>query len=287
MTPTSPSTSPPVYDSECREFPYGWRFVKRPGKDGREELVQVPLTLEDALHPQDGDHIPQRLTHVTDFGYLKDVLEHRTAGQGLLLCDCIVDWNVPGVFNHCPDFVFFPGVERRPGDWDIYYVAWDGVAARWALEITSPNTRINDVERKLAQYHQVGIPLYLIVDRYAANGPEVRGYHWTPDGYVRLAPDAQGRLLVEPVNLLLKFENDRVVALDAETEEECGDYAAVLQALEEAEERARQQAEARKAAEERERQQTEARKAAERKAQDLAERLRQVEEELARLRRGE
>jgi hypothetical protein len=41
-------------------FRYGWRFVRRTAEDGTESLDQVPLTLEDVLHPQENDVIPER-----------------------------------------------------------------------------------------------------------------------------------------------------------------------------------------------------------------------------------
>ena len=32
-------------------YRYGWRYVCRPGANGRKVWEQVPLTLEDVLHP--------------------------------------------------------------------------------------------------------------------------------------------------------------------------------------------------------------------------------------------
>jgi hypothetical protein len=38
-------------------FCYGWRVVPRPTSDNPHHLEQVPLTLEDVLHPEVGDFI--------------------------------------------------------------------------------------------------------------------------------------------------------------------------------------------------------------------------------------
>jgi hypothetical protein len=68
--PTRPASSE-------QEFPYGWRYVKRPRPDGGEELEPVPLTLEDVLHPQEGDVIPGSIVHDTDCTYLASVFRSR------------------------------------------------------------------------------------------------------------------------------------------------------------------------------------------------------------------
>jgi len=50
--PPTPSPPPPTPPRDNDPFRYGWRFMHRVGPDGREDLEQVPLTLEDVLHPQ-------------------------------------------------------------------------------------------------------------------------------------------------------------------------------------------------------------------------------------------
>lgn len=47
-TPASAPGAPPADDP----FRYGWRFVPRPTPDNPHHLEQVPLTLEDVLHPE-------------------------------------------------------------------------------------------------------------------------------------------------------------------------------------------------------------------------------------------
>jgi hypothetical protein len=49
MQPQSPSSAA---EQPFEEFRYGWRFVHQTLPDGSRELVQVPLTMEDVLHPQ-------------------------------------------------------------------------------------------------------------------------------------------------------------------------------------------------------------------------------------------
>jgi len=50
----------------------------------------VPLTLEDALHPEDGDHIVHSDSHDDDLNYLKNVFKSLLAddSQAVVLSDC-------------------------------------------------------------------------------------------------------------------------------------------------------------------------------------------------------
>ena len=188
-----------------------------------------------------------------------------------------------------------------------------------ALEVVSPDTRDNDVVHKFRHYHQIGIPLYVIVDQEQEGGPQtLRGYRWTPARYEPLALDEQDRLFLEPVRLYLLLRGEEVLCQDAQTGKELGSYAEISRQLEEsdrkleekehlmeelieknraeARERARAEEQARKAEEqareeraEREAAQEEARKAEEQARKERAEReaaedeVRKLKELLARL----
>ena len=66
MSVTYPIPVPPPAPPEPQgedPFRYGWRTVRRPGPNGQEVWEDVPLTLEDVLHPQEGDTISERRRH--------------------------------------------------------------------------------------------------------------------------------------------------------------------------------------------------------------------------------
>src|SRR5688572_26561854 len=95
---------PPPRDDAYR-FRYGRRYVRRVLPDGREVLDIVPLTLEDVLHPQEGDEISERPRQRKDSEYLAPIFRqriHRVPG-GHLTDDCLIEW-LPGRPNHSPDF---------------------------------------------------------------------------------------------------------------------------------------------------------------------------------------
>jgi Uma2 family endonuclease len=273
MTPTATASHArpaPAADP----FAIGWRDVPCLQPDGSTVWKQIPLTLEDALHPQEDDKIMTNTVHNRDWIYLRDVIQSRAAGDAtaLVLSDTKVLWE-DGV-HHSPDVAVIFGVkdpERIVGQFDV---AAEGVRPRLIVEVVSPNTRVNDVEKKFAAYHHYRVPLYVIVDREGEEGPpRLLGYERTPRRYRPMPLEDDGRLWLEPVGLYLGVRDDRVVAYDGETDRELGDYVAVSAAL--AAEQARAQAAESRAADER------LRAEAEKQRAEAAEaRVRQLEAEL-------
>ncbi len=65
-------------DDAVDPYRYGWRYLRRDLADGAQVMEQVPLTLEDVLHPQEGDQV----SHSDADGrrrYLVNVLEAQLA----------------------------------------------------------------------------------------------------------------------------------------------------------------------------------------------------------------
>jgi Uma2 family endonuclease len=224
------TTRPPEPDP----YRYGWRFLKKVQHDGRTDLVQVPLTLEDVLHPQEGDVIPETDIHEQERGDLKRIFGTRLSREegGLVLSDCLIEWGVPGVRNHSPDVSAFTGL-RVPFDprMGTFHLALSGGRCLFLIELVSPDTRSNDVVEKVREYHEVRVPLYIIVDQEREDGPRrLLGYRYTRPGYRQVRLDRQGRLLLKPLGLYLAVEENRVVCYDAATGERFGDYGQERQA---------------------------------------------------------
>jgi colicin import membrane protein len=78
---------------------YGWRYVEQTGLDGQVNMVQVPLTEEDVLHPQEDDFIAQNDDHTQDCQYLKTILDAHLADRpGVhVFYDHRMDWGVEGI----------------------------------------------------------------------------------------------------------------------------------------------------------------------------------------------
>jgi colicin import membrane protein len=249
------TTRPPETDP----FPYGWRFVKRLLADGREDLEQMPLTLEDVLHPQLDDVMPEREFQERDAEYLCPIFRERAARLpgGFFLGNRLVNWGVPGIRNHSPDLSVFRDVVNPPrGNFGIFRLRASGGRCVLVLEIVSAHTRVNDVVHKVREYHPVGVPLYYLIDQEDEDGPRwVVGYRYTRARYVKMRPDRQGRLLIKPLGLWLAVEDRHAVCYDADTGERLGDY--------------HEMAEARRA-------ERQARRAAEQRLRELEEKLRRA-----------
>jgi Uma2 family endonuclease len=284
-----PTSTPPAETG--RPF-YGWRYVPRQREDGTTELQQVDLTLEDVLHPQEGDVIPERPLHELERRYLSEVFNTRKAGlnRGLILSDCLVDWGVPEIRNHSPDISVFADLEEMPDPREgTFHLEESGGRCVLVIELVSPDTRNNDVVHKFAEYHQVGVPLYVIVDEERPGaGRKLLAYEHTEEGYAPLRLTERDRVEIPPLGICLGLGEERVVCYDTITGEELGDYQQVIAALDAAEQKAEEEAKARKKAErkaaraERKAQkEAEARVRAEREARERADALAVAEKLLA------
>jgi colicin import membrane protein len=306
MTQTT-AHRPPASDTppETDPFRYGWRLVPRPTPDNPHNLEQVPLTLEDVLHPETGDFIVHSDRHETDRMYLTAVLRARLepAGIAIVLSDVRIAWDLPDLRPHGPDVMVIPGVAERQ-DWSTFDVAVEGARPALIIEITSPETRANDLEIKVDHYARAGVAQYVIVDDARRRGGKRRlrllDYRLEAGAYRLHAPDAAGRVHLVIANLWLGVEGDHVVCYD-ERGAAFGEYATVVRQAAEAAERAQREAERAQREAERAQREAEAREAEARARQEaeerarreaeeraaLAARLRDLEAELRRLRGGD
>jgi colicin import membrane protein len=243
-------------------FRYGWRYVRTIGPDGSEIFDQVPLTPEDVLHPEEGDYIVQNDPHDNDRLYLKEVFKAKLSGDLTMhvLADCRVDFGIPGVKPLGPDIAVFADL-RRFVLWSTFVVRKERARPVLVGEITSPDTRNNDLGIKLDYYHRARVPWYFVADVKIESETErqieLMLYRRGRTAYKRVEANDQGRIWLEPVGLWLGQTRDRVggfmrlACYDPETGQEVGDYTAISQALAEserqreaAERRAAEQAEA-------------------------------------------
>jgi hypothetical protein len=258
----------------------------------------VPLTLEDVLHPEVGYIVLLSDPHAWDRAYLKAVFDMQLMDDAtaVMLSDCQVDFDIPDVKPLCPDDVVFLGVRRRIA-WSSFNVAEEGARPVLVAEVTSPETRSNNVGIKMDYYHRAKVPWYVVADVTYEAGDERRIelilYRRTRREYRREPADDRGRVWLEPVGLWLGVTRDprggfqRLVCYDPEIDQEIGDYRAISRALEE-------EARARRRAERQARSEAMARARAER-ARDEAERardeaeatIRALQAELERARRAE
>jgi colicin import membrane protein len=295
----APSTRGPQPPPEEDPFFYGWRDVRVTLPGGQTDVIQVPLTREDALHPQEGDVILHSDKHDDDLDYFKKALRKRLYDDptAAVFSDMELDWDIPELRHHSPDIMVFFGMRDRDREWHSFDVAQEGVRPALIIEVTSWSTRQNDLETKVEQYFRAGVPFYAIVDDTAGRRAKIRtlrllGYRSGTDEYEPVSLDNQGRLWLEPVGLWLAIETDRPVLLTRdyrrlETYEELvNSLDAEVRARAKSEE-ARVKAAKAQAKAEKARAKLEAERDAAENAREEAEiRACQLEEELRRLRGG-
>ena len=186
-------------------YPYGWREVPRQLDDGSEIWDRIPLTLEDILHPQVEDFRMHNYEHQRFRSYLYNVMSVRLVDEpnATVLSDVRVAWAHPDVKAHGPDIAVIFNLRRRI-DWETFDEKEEGTKPSLIIEIVCPWTRETDIVNKVREYEMVGVPNYIIVDRFERGGMTMRrlvGYRLTPKGYEELPPNENGWLWLEPVNV--------------------------------------------------------------------------------------
>jgi Uma2 family endonuclease len=254
MTTLTTKVRPEAADREKEKgindnlWPLGWREGYVVGPDGKRVWQRQALTLEDILHPQLGDFQMASHEHEEVRDYLTNVFRARVADdpEAIVLSDTGVSWPPEtGIKGHAPDVALIFNVRRRQ-NWATFDTAAEGTKPSLIIEITSPDTRVVDVERKYKHYAQVGVPFYAIVD--LARPESLRrhiGYQLVGNQYEEGALDERGWLWLPAVNLWLGWRG-KTVALYDEAGNLQEDYVALAAARTEAV-RARQEAEKRAA----------------------------------------
>ena len=139
-------------------FRYGWRYVRREHAVNGELYEQIPLTLEDVLYPEVGDFVVHTKAHEDICNYLLDVFNEQVCedASAAVLHDVRVAWDVPGLRPNGPDITVFFGVQQQQ-NWATFDCAIEGVRPALIVEVTSPDTRHQDLGDKLEIYEEAEV----------------------------------------------------------------------------------------------------------------------------------
>lgn len=246
----------------------GWRTVY---DAATQRYIQQPLTLLDILYPSEDDVGVVYMAQSPMHNLLTDLLSvmlrtYLGARDWLILHDVLVLWGIRGVPPKSPDIAAFPG-GRLPAQEKSYRVGRDGPLPAFVIEITSDETRQEDLHNKPLHYAALGIKEFLIIDilNETTKPWDLIGYR-LEDGpyYQRLPADAEGGITFTTVGL-------RFVAVN-HTHIEVYDSATGQRLLTSEELKAQAEAQAARAEAA-----AMARSAAEARAADLERRLRELE----------
>jgi len=116
---------------------------------------EIPLTIEDVLHPQEEDRATIADLHRQLVVYLTQAMASRVKSipQAMVVSDLRIDWGDPGPEPHGPDVAVIFNV-REYKNWSTFYVADEGTRPTLLIEVTSPSTRFLDFGIKIEEYEQ-------------------------------------------------------------------------------------------------------------------------------------
>ena len=208
-------------------FAIGYRFVTRKDKTGIKRTVEVPLSRADALHPREYDEFVATPGHALVLSALISLAQYRFRDDPTfwVLSDTNVNLGLK-IRDIRPDLMLLTGVVNQR---DLYLATFrfDGEPepprCRLVIEATSPKTRSNDLEPKLAIYNESQkIEQYLIAD---FGSPKRRrkarllNYLPSATGFELQANDAEGRAYIPCLDVWLHFdpETSELQCFDGQT----------------------------------------------------------------------
>lgn len=278
-------------------FYYGHRWQEVTAEDGNVDTVEIPLTQDDFLDPQEGDHFVQGTLHEKDVEKIKSIFRrlHRNHPEFTVYSDLKIDWGVKGLKNPAPDVSVIPHVHEPKKPRGQFDVADEGTRPRFVLEMVSPRFVDSDYEKKPSVYERAGVQEYIIIDSNLRDWDDevvytLEGYRLHQGRYVPIQPDARGWLFSEENQAWIGVtaDGDEFFVIDAQSGEQILPDLEQVEVAEERAEVAEQRAEVaeqRAIAEAAARQEAEQRVMVERTARQETERqMQELMTEIARLR---
>lgn len=210
-------------------FYYGHRWVEVIDEAGNVDTIEVPLTQDDFLDPQEGDHFVQGTLHEKDVEKIKSIFRrlHHRRTHLKVYSDLKIDWGIRGLKNPAPDVAVIPNVvdpDKPRGQFDV---ADEGTKPTFVLEMVSPRFVESDYERKPHVYERAGVREYIIIDSNLRDWDDevfytLEGYRLQEGRYVPIQPDARGWLYSEESRAWIGVttDSDEFFVIDAESGEQ-------------------------------------------------------------------
>jgi Uma2 family endonuclease len=202
----------------------GWRYEEVVLPDGSIESIMRPLTEEEYLHPQEGDHMPTSAFHAKTIQCAYDLFARRYSDDPTVcvFTDLLIRWDIPELGDHSPDITVIFNVTRQDEGRERFDVALEGARPSLIIEVVSGRYRTTDRETKVEHYERARVQEYIILDRRQRRGQityETLGYRLARGRYVPITPDDQDRILCRTVGLYLSLRDGELIMEDAATGE--------------------------------------------------------------------
>lgn len=279
MAPSTQTQRRTAIPSNEPNWDLGWRYETVRTASGKEEVITVPLTPDEALHPEEGYIMPMNTDHARITQELHEMLgayyhNHPTV---TVFDDLVFKWDHAEIRSFSPDIAIVPHVRNPAATRGEFRVAEEGTRPLLVIEVVSPQSRHGDRVIKVRDYPQVGVQEYIYIDHWERRGQsiwEIAGFRLAGDRYLPIIPDEDGAIYCETINLRIGIEDGKVWIEDGNTGKELLTHQKTQEALQAeaearlaAQEQAQAEVAARLAAEEQAQAEAAARQAAEEQAQ--------------------
>jgi Uma2 family endonuclease len=240
----------------------------------------APSTNEIEYPESDGKPVGETDVHIDWIFRIRDILRNRYRGQRVYVgSDMLVyyeDGN-PRRFVVPDEFIV---LDCEQYDRRTFKIWEEGRTPNVIIEVTSNRTKTKDQQTKPEIYRQLGIGEYFLYDPTAEYlNPALRGYRLQNGGYVPIEPSVDSWLACEQLGIELRLDARQLVMRDAATKQ-------VLLTRADAEQAAREAAEAKQDAEQLARQAALATSRTEQAARQAAEaKVAELQAEVQRLRK--
>jgi len=204
-----------VTPPETQDWSLGWRYETTRMANGRETQVRLPLTADEARHPQEGYVMPERTEHDRISDDLCDMLRayYESTPDVAVFRNLVFIWDHPTVKPFAPDVSVVAQVRNRDADRTQFVVADEGVRPLLVIEIVSRSSRVDDRVEKVRDYALVGVQEYVYIDHAVRRGQhiwEIAGFRLQGNQYLPILPDEDGALYLEAVNLRIGLDGEHV-----------------------------------------------------------------------------
>lgn len=179
-----------------------------------------PEAVPDDFYPDcDGRPAAETPVHFCNLSYLKEMLDVWFVGDSrVFVAANMFVYYVPGnrLKHVSPDLFVVRGVPK--GKPRRKYLLWEeGKGPDLAIELTSPSTQEEDVDKKWLYRDFLGVREYVMFDPFAEYlDPPLQGYLLKADGDVPM-PMAAGRLVSEVLGLHFEQDGEQLRLYDPST----------------------------------------------------------------------
>jgi Uma2 family endonuclease len=213
---TKRSPLPPDADTDEPDFSLGWREQVIHTPDGGTDLLQIPLTPEEALHPEEEYVGPEPSYQDQISRDICDMLVPHCAQLAphyRVFRNLLIKWDKPALKKHAPDVCVIPNLTDPMAQWTTFRVAKERTRPCLIIEVVSAGSKEGDRVTKVDQYARAGVQEYVYIDYWQRQGQmqwEIAGFRLQGRHYLPMLPDEDGAIYCDTIGIRMGVDNGKV-----------------------------------------------------------------------------